>query len=432
MNSKLVLFLGGVLSLLGCLHPHSLVAAESQHLPQPTTIAQLGAKEVISSEQCSINVLAENTTTNHPIVKNWRQHLPVSLQNRTTLHKLNIDGCTVYLLGTSHVSKSSCNDVQELIAHLQPQGLFLELCSQRLAILNPPPTLPPPEPTDDEHEKRSFFGIKRKNKIKKPKLSDLIQNVKEQHPEMSQASATSSALLTKIQSDYAGKLNITIGAEFREAYEAARQMNRENQPPLEWPYRPQQYNPYCRVVLGDRPVRLTLVRCWESLRSWGRIKLVLGLMWSSLFQPSEKEITEWMDSILNGGDDVLSKSIDELRDSFPSVARVIIEERDTYMFCKMVQMVDIFRAHVNNDGSGDGGIGSMVAVVGAGHCPGICRWVELYNNRTLDPSHDTFYKLQNQTVEELLKNIIETKNNRHDSDDEMKQLLTEVVELHSA
>lgn len=400
----------------------------------------------ISLVNNSIEQSTRETFTSEESISNdceaWRHELPSSLRNRTTLYKFNLDGCTVYLLGTSHISKSSCNDVQELMSHVKPQGLFLELCSQRLAILSPPPPTPPLT-NINVTTGRNWFGMRRKIKPPKVKLNELIQNVREQHPELSQASATSSALLTKIQSDYASKLNITIGAEFREAYEAARELNIQNRVPVAWNNDHQAinlplYSPYCRVVLGDRPVRLTLIRCWESLKWWGKIKLVLGLLWSTLFQPSEKEITEWMESILHGGDDVLTKSIDELRGSFPSVARVIIEERDAYMFCKLVQMVEIFRGHCTGEG---GNIQKLVAVVGAGHCPGICRWVHMYTNGTLSNPYPTSSQaipteLLNvgrdmNSVQDLLKHLIDTKSLKHNSSDEMQELLTDVIELHA-
>ncbi len=49
--------------------------------------------------------------------------------------------CEVYLLGTAHVSKDSCEDVKLLMDHVQPDVLFVELCNNRLAVLEDEPPL---------------------------------------------------------------------------------------------------------------------------------------------------------------------------------------------------------------------------------------------------------------------------------------------------
>ena len=43
--------------------------------------------------------------------------------------------CEVYLLGTAHVSKDSCEDVKTLMESIKPDVLFVELCNQRIGIL---------------------------------------------------------------------------------------------------------------------------------------------------------------------------------------------------------------------------------------------------------------------------------------------------------
>ena len=38
-----------------------------------------------------------------------------------------------------------------------------------------------------------------------------------------------------------------------------------------------------KVMLGDRPVRVTLARCWASLSRWSRVRFIFSLMWGGLF-----------------------------------------------------------------------------------------------------------------------------------------------------
>ncbi|PKI68611.1 hypothetical protein CRG98_011015 [Punica granatum] len=45
--------------------------------------------------------------------------------------------CDVYVVGTAHVSQESCREVQAIISYLKPEVVFLELCSQRVAVLTP-------------------------------------------------------------------------------------------------------------------------------------------------------------------------------------------------------------------------------------------------------------------------------------------------------
>lgn len=163
----------------------------------------------------------------------------------------------------------------------------------------------------------------------------------------------------------------------------------------------------CRVVLGDRPVRLTLVRAWESLRYLGKMKLVLYLIWSSFKQPSQEELQKWMDDIMKDGD-LLTASIKELSEAFPSIGNVIINERDIFMFAKLRQAASL-------------GSRTIVAVVGAGHCNGICRLAEdLYK-----PQTDT----SSLSTPEIIQRVVETKHFKVEGNDEMKALTTDVLEL---
>ena len=76
------------------------------------------------------------------------------------------------------------------------------------------------------------------------------------------------------------------------------------------------------MILGDRPVSITLTRAWESLRVWGKIKLLVGLFISSLRKPNPEEIKEWMEKILKGDTDLMSESIAELAKHFPTLETV--------------------------------------------------------------------------------------------------------------
>jgi pheromone shutdown protein TraB len=44
-------------------------------------------------------------------------------------------GQRVYLLGTSHVSQKSCEITKELISHLKPAVVFIEICKERMPMI---------------------------------------------------------------------------------------------------------------------------------------------------------------------------------------------------------------------------------------------------------------------------------------------------------
>jgi hypothetical protein len=251
-----------------------------------------------------------------------------------------------------------------------------------------------------------------------------------------------SVLFTKIQSDYAKRLNVTIGGEFRSAFQSALLQQKEfwhveyfkniNEGPLhlleknlDHPMPAHQYSPRvslqhrrdtrpCVIILGDRPVRITLSRAWESLRFFGKLKLVLCLLWSSIRQPSEKELKEWMESILNdrtGKNYLMTKAMDELGKSFPSLKRVIIEERDSYMAAKLRQTAEMLMG-IGEDDSHEK---VVVAVVGAGHCSGMMAKL-MDRNKTDAP-------------EEILQTLVETNRRKLNNDEEVLSLVTDIVQL---
>ena len=288
----------------------------------------------------------------------WRESLPPVLRRGgAPLHRLRVPadgngggGVTVYLLGSSHVSESSAEDVEALMDHVRPDAVFVELCDQRVGMMLDEHELntagdgggEPADRNDGGGDPSSFGSVGR--------VADVY---------------------TKMQADIAAKLNVTVGGELRQAYRSALGQHRQYVAGADAAddggAHPRGSRP-CAIVLGDRPVQITLVRTWESLRLWGRIKLVACLIWGRLRPPSEKELREWMESVLSdrtGESDLLTKSIEDMARHFPSVKTVIIDERDEYMSAKLEQTC---RALGHGRDST-----VVVAVVGAGHCPGMVR-----------------------------------------------------------
>ena len=111
-----------------------------------------------------------------------------------------------------------------------------------------------------------------------------------------------------------------------------------------------------RCTLVDRPIQITLKRAWGKNSFWGKCKLLATLI-SSAFSKEEIEAEEIeklkerneMDSMMN-----------ELSEYMPVIKTVLIDERDQYLASK------IWESEGNN----------IVAVLGAGHLPGVQAHIE--------------------------------------------------------
>lgn len=399
---------------------NSNVSANASLPLAPSTLSS--ATSVQSQRHDGVATASAATTTLstkqlNPIREDWRQHLPEKLRNKkgAPLHRIEIESetqpwkkVTVYLLGTSHVSRTSCQDAKLLMEHARPDVLFVELCSNRVGIL----LSGPPNPSEQDNT----YKI------------DVQQEDATSNNEMTPTSQRMSVLFAKIQSDYAKKLNVTIGGEFRSAFQSALSQQQQF-----WQSSGQQHTSPafvhsrgsrpCAIILGDRPVRLTLLRAWESLSAFGKLKLVLALLWSSIRQPSEKELQEWMDSILNdrtGENDLMTKAMEEMGKAFPTLKRVIIEERDEFMVAKLRQTAEMLMQSYDL-GENNHNEMVMVAVVGAGHCSGILEKLTTKNQNGCG--------LLAKRPELVLPSLVETKKRKISNDEEVSSLVTDVVQF---
>jgi pheromone shutdown protein TraB len=313
------------------------------------------------------------------VIPEWKINLPSPLNEKTkTLQRLAVPGpggkiVEVYLLGTAHVSRDSSRDVKLLLESINPNVIFLELCDQRIPLL----IASKPDNTTVKEEEE-----------KKPSLWKQLRQ-----PESKSLYGMASTLLTHMHQDYATSLGVELGGEFRVAHDY-------------WEI--QRQNARLHMILGDRPLYLTLTRAWESLGVWGKTKLIIGLLVSSLQKPNAKELEEWMQSILNDDSgDLLTKSIAELGEHFPTLEEVIIRERDAYMACKLYQTCRQLMMHPE-------GNYTMVAIVGAGHVEGICRWLTEGNG---------------QGPEQILTQLIQI--NKPIDADQSRVLVEDVMEVNN-
>lgn len=109
-----------------------------------------------------------------------------------------------------------------------------------------------------------------------------------------------------------------------------------------------------QLVLADRDIQITLKRTWGNLSFWKKLQVVATLfdgMFSSE-EMSEDELEGLKEK------DQLSAMMDEFAKKLPEVKGPLIDERDQFLMSKI------------QEAPGK----KVVAVVGAGHVDGMCRW----------------------------------------------------------
>ena len=140
-------------------------------------------------------------------------------------------------------------------------------------------------------------------------------------------------VLASFQKRLAAELQLEAGAEMRAAICAAEEIG-------------------AKIELVDRDVKITLKRALGGESIWKLTKLGASLLLSLL---GGKEKFSEADIEKIKGKDVLGALLEEVGTELPGLKRALIDERDTYLAAKITRA----------PGS------SIVAVVGAGHLPGI-------------------------------------------------------------
>ena len=176
-----------------------------------------------------------------------------------------------------------------------------------------------------------YQAIRQKNRWQD---TNLIQVIKEKKAFL----LLSNLMLTSFQKRIGKKLGIKPGEEMIRAAETAEKVGAD-------------------IHLADRDIRTTLSRTWRLMGLWTKMKLFAQLITSM----GEVDTIEQEDIEKMKKKDVLEMLLSEIGESLPELRRILIDERDQYL------------AHKIRTAPGQ----RIVAVVGAGHVPGIKRcWDE--------------------------------------------------------
>lgn len=145
----------------------------------------------------------------------------------------------------------------------------------------------------------------------------------------------SNLLLASFQKRLAGKFDIKPGEEMLRAMVAGETIS-------------------ATIHLADREIQITLSRAWRIMGTWEKMKLMFQLLMSvgDVDEINEEDIERMKQ------EDVLQTILSDVGKSHPVLREILIDERDKYLAQK------IKTAPGNR----------IVAVVGAGHVPGIQKY----------------------------------------------------------
>jgi pheromone shutdown-related protein TraB len=234
--------------------------------------------------------------------------LPAALQGQP-IERVQRDGVEYVVLGTAHVSRSSMEAVDALLASEHFDAVAVELCDSRAQSMRDP----------EAFRQLDLFKVIRQGKA---------------------GMVAASLVLSTFQKRLADQSGIQPGAEMKAAMDGAEQRGL----PL-W--------------LIDREVGTTLKRAWRSVGFWQRFGLLGGLL-ASVFDREDIEQGE-IEKLKQG--DLLESAFSEFASGSKPLYDSLIGERDAFMAARLREeaarptMVENRR---------------VLVVIGAGHLKGLC------------------------------------------------------------
>ncbi len=234
-----------------------------------------------------------------------------------SVKKISVNGKTIFLVGTAHVSKESVEDVRKTVELVNPDTICVELCESRYNTIV----------KGDSWKKMDIFKI-----IKEKKAALLLAQL----------------IMSSFYRRLGKQLDVKPGAEMIEGINLAKELDK-------------------KLVLADRRIDITLKRVWGFLNFWNKLKMASQLLGGLFF--TDKIDEQMIEELKN--QDQLENILDTFAETFPEVKHRLIDERDTYLAQKI------------KEAPGK----TIVAVVGAGHVPGIIAGIE--EDHPLEPLMDT-------------------------------------------
>lgn len=232
--------------------------------------------------------------------------------NKENVQEILLNDKNIILVGTAHVSEVSAELVEEAIRYYTPDTVCIELDDERLKSLT--------NPTD-------WKATDLKTVLKNKQAFQLL----------------ASLILSSYQQRMAEQLNTKVGLEMITAVQVAEQLN-------------------IPITTIDRNVKITFKRIWNSLSFKEKIDLIsIGL--STILEDDQEISEEDLQAMLE--EDALGAALSEIRNEVPTIAHILVDERDQYLANKI------------KNAKGE----KILAVVGGAHVPGITE--ELFKDQNM-------------------------------------------------
>ncbi|PIA49657.1 hypothetical protein AQUCO_01300432v1 [Aquilegia coerulea] len=267
----------------------------------------------------------------------------------------------IWIIGTTHISQKSALDVERVVQAVKPDNVVVELCRSRAGIMyisdegDPGPQL-----------KSNMFSLSGAGFFGAIGRSINLGG---------QTALALRLLLAVFSSKISSDANRPFGDEFRAARKASEEMG-------------------AQLVLGDRPVEITLERAWNSLKWKEKLGLVVSVFRGITSPSSDKSQSNL--KVLETDENPF-QLYEKLSVSFPSLLQPLIHERDTYLAWSLKRS-----KAVNN-------CKSVVGVIGKGHMNGVIYALisDLGDLRFRDLCGQRFSSdSSNRWVNTLLKNLV--------------------------
>ncbi len=192
-----------------------------------------------------------------------------------------VDGRSIYLIGTAHLSRQSAQEAEDVIRRVRPHSVCVELCESRHAALSRP----------EAWREMDLFQV-----VRKKQATTVLAHL----------------ILSAFQRRMGEHLGVRPGLEMIRAMETAEAVGAE-------------------LVLADRNIQVTLIRTWRNLRWWDKLRVTFGLMFTLVAAPrfSEAEIEALKE------EDMLGKVMGTFATEFPRAKETLIDERDRFLAHKI-------------------------------------------------------------------------------------------------
>jgi pheromone shutdown protein TraB len=210
----------------------------------------------------------------------------------------------VLLIGTSHASSSSAEEVRRTIEVARPDNVVVELCRSRSSVMYRADD----GGTASTSPSRAMSSSRASNPLSLSGAGgeDFFATFKRTLELGGQSAFLLRLLLGKVSSRLASDMDVETAGEFIAARVAAEATG-------------------AQLVLGDRPIEVTLRRAWERLSFQKKIEFA-NMMWVAYTSQQSDQSRDLLEA-LRKDDDAVNSMLVALSERFPELADAFIHER---------------------------------------------------------------------------------------------------------